>query len=126
MLAQKRTARVVFREVLGGRWANVAARRCEFGVVKAFEELPGPLLVMLDDHYTINNPAIHDSLTFLLDHAPSGVTFLLATRGGESGAQRLARAFMEGAATGQYGQVKPSNCTTVKALAERVVVSVAG
>jgi LuxR family transcriptional regulator, maltose regulon positive regulatory protein len=49
-------------------------------VVKAFEELPRSLLVTLDDYHVINNPAIHDSLSFLLDHAPPGVTFLLATR----------------------------------------------
>jgi len=49
-------------------------------LVNAFGEIPVPLLVTLDDYHAINNPAIHDSLVFLLEHAPPGVTFLLATR----------------------------------------------
>lgn len=49
-------------------------------LVNALGEIPAPLLVTLDDYHAINNPAIHDSLAFLLDHAPPGVTFLLATR----------------------------------------------
>jgi LuxR family transcriptional regulator, maltose regulon positive regulatory protein len=49
-------------------------------LVNALGEIPVPLLVTLDDYHAINNPAIHDSLTYLLEHAPPGVTFLIATR----------------------------------------------
>lgn len=49
-------------------------------LVNALSDIPAPLLVTLDDYHAIGNPAIHDSLTFLLDHAPPSVTFLIATR----------------------------------------------
>jgi LuxR family transcriptional regulator, maltose regulon positive regulatory protein len=49
-------------------------------LVNAFGEIPSPLLVTLDDYHAISNPIIHDSLTFLLEHVPNGVTFLIATR----------------------------------------------
>jgi LuxR family transcriptional regulator, maltose regulon positive regulatory protein len=45
-----------------------------------FGKVPSPLLVTLDDYHAISNPIIHDSLTFLLEHVPNGVTFLIATR----------------------------------------------
>jgi LuxR family transcriptional regulator, maltose regulon positive regulatory protein len=49
-------------------------------LINAFGEIPTPLLVTLDDYHVINNPIIHESLTYLLEHAPSGMTFLIATR----------------------------------------------
>jgi LuxR family maltose regulon positive regulatory protein len=50
------------------------------GLANAFCEIPLPLLVTLDDYHVINNPIVHNSLTFLIEHVPKGVTFLLATR----------------------------------------------
>lgn len=49
-------------------------------LANAFCEIPLPLLITLDDYQVITNPAIHNSLTFLIEHVPQGVTFLLATR----------------------------------------------
>lgn len=49
-------------------------------LANAFCEIPLPLLVALDDYHLITNPAVHNSLTFLIEHVPKGVTFLLATR----------------------------------------------
>ena len=49
-------------------------------LINALDDITVPLLVTLDDYHAINNPAIHDNLTFLLEHAPPGVTFLIATR----------------------------------------------
>lgn len=49
-------------------------------LVNAFSEISFPMLIALDDYHVINNPIIHDSLTFLIEHVPNGVTFILATR----------------------------------------------
>jgi LuxR family transcriptional regulator, maltose regulon positive regulatory protein len=39
-------------------------------LVNALGEIPVPLLVTLDDYHAINNPAIHDSLTFCSNMHP--------------------------------------------------------
>jgi LuxR family transcriptional regulator, maltose regulon positive regulatory protein len=49
-------------------------------LANAFCEIPLPMLITLDDYHVINNPTIHNSLTFLIEHVPKGVTFVLATR----------------------------------------------
>ena len=49
-------------------------------LANAFCEIPLPILVALDDYHVISNPIVHNSLTFLIEHVPKGVTFLLATR----------------------------------------------
>ncbi|MCA9965364.1 MAG: hypothetical protein KC423_14000, partial [Anaerolineales bacterium] len=38
------------------------------------------ILLALDDYYQISNPAIHDGLQFLLDHAPPNFHLLLLSR----------------------------------------------
>ncbi|HEY9845312.1 MAG TPA: hypothetical protein V6D03_03855, partial [Candidatus Caenarcaniphilales bacterium] len=38
------------------------------------------LIVVLDDYHLITTPAIHDALTFLLEHLPSRVHLVIATR----------------------------------------------
>jgi LuxR family transcriptional regulator, maltose regulon positive regulatory protein len=43
-------------------------------------ELPGDLVFVLDDFHVIEDPAIHQALAFLLDHAPPGLHFVLAGR----------------------------------------------
>jgi LuxR family transcriptional regulator, maltose regulon positive regulatory protein len=49
-------------------------------LVNALDEVPVPVIVTLDDYHTVNHQAIHESLTFLLEHGPPGVTFLIASR----------------------------------------------
>jgi LuxR family transcriptional regulator, maltose regulon positive regulatory protein len=49
-------------------------------LVNALEQTPSPLPVVLDDYHAISSPAIHAGMAFLLEHAPVGVTFILATR----------------------------------------------
>ncbi len=38
------------------------------------------LILILDDYQTINVPAVHDAVTFLLDHLPPNVSLVIATR----------------------------------------------
>jgi LuxR family maltose regulon positive regulatory protein len=38
------------------------------------------VLLVLDDYQFINNPAIHDGITFLLEHLPENVHMVIATR----------------------------------------------
>jgi LuxR family transcriptional regulator, maltose regulon positive regulatory protein len=40
-----------------------------------------PLVIVLDDYHLIENPSIHQSLIFLLDHLPASIHFVLAGRG---------------------------------------------
>jgi LuxR family maltose regulon positive regulatory protein len=42
--------------------------------------LDGDLAVVLDDYHLITAPAVHGALAYLLDHAPSGLRLVLATR----------------------------------------------
>lgn len=39
-----------------------------------------PLVLVLDDYHLIEPPAIHDDLTFLIEHAPSNLHIVLITR----------------------------------------------
>jgi LuxR family maltose regulon positive regulatory protein len=45
----------------------------------AFKE-SSPLAIILDDYHVIENQAIHESLTFFLDHLPPDVLLVIATR----------------------------------------------
>jgi LuxR family maltose regulon positive regulatory protein len=42
--------------------------------------LPDHLVIVLDDYYLIDVPDIHQAVTFLLDHLPSQIHLLIATR----------------------------------------------
>jgi LuxR family maltose regulon positive regulatory protein len=42
--------------------------------------LPEPVLLLLDDYHLIEAPAIHQAMTFLLDHLPPRICLVLATR----------------------------------------------
>jgi LuxR family maltose regulon positive regulatory protein len=39
-----------------------------------------PILLILDDYHVIDEPAIHEAMTFLLDHLPAHLHLVLATR----------------------------------------------
>jgi len=49
-------------------------------LANALCEIPLPLVIALDDYHVINHPKIHTSLTYLIEHVPKGVIFLIATR----------------------------------------------
>ena len=42
--------------------------------------IPGPLVLVLDDYHAINAQPIHDALAFLLDHMPTHMHLVIASR----------------------------------------------
>ncbi|MBK8023305.1 MAG: hypothetical protein IPK19_18210 [Chloroflexi bacterium] len=42
--------------------------------------LPAPITLVLDDYYVITEKAIHDSLSFLLEHLPPSLRLIISTR----------------------------------------------
>jgi LuxR family maltose regulon positive regulatory protein len=42
--------------------------------------LPGHVIIVLDDYYLISTSEVHQAVTFLLDHLPSQIHLLIATR----------------------------------------------
>ncbi len=49
-------------------------------LINDLEKLDNPIFLVLDDYQFISNTAIHAGLTFLLDHLPSNVHLVIATR----------------------------------------------
>jgi LuxR family maltose regulon positive regulatory protein len=49
-------------------------------VVNELSELPSELDLVLDDYHVIEDPGIHDTMTFLFDHLPPQVHVLITTR----------------------------------------------
>ncbi len=43
-------------------------------------QLPGRIAIMLDDYHLIENPAIHESLIYLIEHLPETLFILICTR----------------------------------------------
>ena len=43
-------------------------------------QLPGRMVIVLDDYHLIENPAIHDSLIYLIEHLPDNLFIALCTR----------------------------------------------
>ena len=50
------------------------------GLLNELSRIGSPLVLVLDDHHLIANPTCHQSLTFFLDHLPTVVHLVLATR----------------------------------------------
>ncbi|HXF60736.1 MAG TPA: LuxR C-terminal-related transcriptional regulator [Caldilineaceae bacterium] len=48
--------------------------------VNVASDVPGDLVFVLDDYHLIADPAIHQALTFLLDHLPPKLHFVLTAR----------------------------------------------
>jgi LuxR family maltose regulon positive regulatory protein len=40
----------------------------------------GDLVLVLDDYHTIENPSLHDSLTYVLDHLPPNMHLIITSR----------------------------------------------
>lgn len=49
-------------------------------LLNSLAQAPQNLLLVLDDYFHINNPAIHEGIQFLLDNAPPGFHLLLLSR----------------------------------------------
>ncbi len=49
-------------------------------LINALTEAAVPLLLVLDDYHLVDRPAIHDALTFLLDHLPPSMHLVVASR----------------------------------------------
>ena len=49
--------------------------------INAANELSDQVVFVLDDYHVIEDETVHKALTFLLDHAPPGLHFVLAGRG---------------------------------------------
>ncbi len=44
------------------------------------DEMPGHTTVVLDDYHVVEDPSIHQALTYLLDHLPQSLHIVLSTR----------------------------------------------
>ncbi len=49
-------------------------------LVNDLDVLAGPTVVALDDYHVIDEAAVHEAVTFLLDNLPPQVTLAMATR----------------------------------------------
>ena len=50
------------------------------GLVNDLDAYAGRLVLALDDYHVIDTPAVHEAVTFLLDHLPPQVTMAMTTR----------------------------------------------
>jgi LuxR family maltose regulon positive regulatory protein len=64
--------------LLGGVAPNREAVLSAF--INAANNIPDHTVFVLDDYHLIENPSIHQALTFLLDHRPPAIHFVLAGR----------------------------------------------
>jgi LuxR family maltose regulon positive regulatory protein len=65
--------------LLGGMAPDKQAVLAAF--INAAHDAPDPIVFVLDDYHLIEDPSIHEALTFLLDHLPSNLHFVLVSRG---------------------------------------------
>jgi LuxR family maltose regulon positive regulatory protein len=49
-------------------------------IINELNDLTAPVHLVLDDYQCITNPMIHEGMTFFLDHLPSAVHLVIATR----------------------------------------------
>ncbi|HEX9028407.1 MAG TPA: LuxR C-terminal-related transcriptional regulator [Anaerolineales bacterium] len=50
------------------------------GLLGGLEALPHPIAIVLEDYHAIESAAIHQALTFLLEHRPAQVNLVIASR----------------------------------------------
>jgi LuxR family maltose regulon positive regulatory protein len=50
------------------------------GLLNELSRIGSPLVLVLDDHHLVTNPTCHQTLTFFLDHLPTTVHLVLASR----------------------------------------------
>ncbi|MBS1966577.1 MAG: helix-turn-helix transcriptional regulator [Chloroflexi bacterium SZAS-1] len=49
-------------------------------LINAIAAAPNDVLLVLDDYHVIHNPAIHQALAFVIDHAPAQLRLVIASR----------------------------------------------
>jgi LuxR family maltose regulon positive regulatory protein len=49
-------------------------------LINELDHLEEPLVLVLDDYHALENTEIHEAITFLLDHSPSALRLVIATR----------------------------------------------
>jgi LuxR family maltose regulon positive regulatory protein len=49
-------------------------------VVNSLDEIPGTVLVVLDDYHTIHNQTVHNAVTFLVENSPAHVHIAISSR----------------------------------------------
>lgn len=49
-------------------------------LINEVQELPQPVVLVLDDYQIISNPTIHDGVAFLLEHLPNNFHLVISTR----------------------------------------------
>lgn len=59
---------------------GLAAEAVLVSLINDLDELPGQVVLVLDDYHVIEEPAVHESVTFLLAHLPARVTVAITTR----------------------------------------------
>ena len=64
--------------LLGSRMPDIKAVLPAF--INAANQLTGQLVFILDDYHLIEDPAIHEAVSFILDHLPAQLHFILASR----------------------------------------------
>jgi LuxR family maltose regulon positive regulatory protein len=68
-----------FGILLGALSPNMEAVQSAF--INAANDAPNHIVFVLDDYHLIEEPSIHETLTFLLDHLPPTLHFVLGGRG---------------------------------------------
>lgn len=79
---------------------------------------PEKIILVLDDYQTIENPVLHDALTFLLEHLPNNIHLIIASRCEPP--FHLARL----RATGQLSELRASALRFTLAEMEQLLISV--
>ncbi len=71
-------AQSLLAELLSPQSPPVARILPEF--LNQVAQLPAPVVLALDDYHLIENPAIHDSLIYLVEHLPDTLRLVICTR----------------------------------------------
>lgn len=70
-------AKQLFTELIS---AQTPAERILPEFVDQASQLPGKIRIVLDDYHLIENPAIHESLIYLIEHLPETLFIIICTR----------------------------------------------
>ena len=49
-------------------------------LINELDALPGATALVIDDYHLITSPAVHEAVSFLVDHAPTGLELVISTR----------------------------------------------
>lgn len=60
--------------------SNAAAQAVLTGLLNEIAAQPDRLVLILDDYHVISNPAIHETVAYVIDHAPATLQIIIASR----------------------------------------------